>query len=215
MVSEKTISRLTNYQTLLRLQQAQGRTHLFSHQLADLARVTPAQVRRDLMVIGYTGNPRTGYHVGDLQDSLMQFFAFSTGIPTALVGVGSLGRALLSYFMSGRSNIRILAAFDNDPGKTGRVLSGCRIHPMNRLRETLAETTVSCALVTVPGGEAQKVTDALVGAGVHGIVNFAPVRLKVPPTVFVENLDVTSSIEKAAFFARNYSLKTQEETNHE
>jgi redox-sensing transcriptional repressor len=215
MVSEKTISRLTNYQTLLRLQQAQGRTHLFSHQLADLARVTPAQVRRDLMVIGYTGNPRTGYHVGDLQDSLMQFFAFSTGIPTALVGVGSLGRALLSYFMTGRSNIRILAAFDNDPTKAGRILSGCRIHPMTRLRDTLSEVTVSCALVTVPGAEAQKVTDALVGAGVHGIVNFAPVRLKVPPTVFVENLDVTSSIEKAAFFARNYSLKTQEETNHE
>lgn len=215
MVSEKTISRLTNYQTLLRLQQAQGRTHLFSHQLADLARVTPAQVRRDLMVIGYTGNPRTGYHVDDLQESLMQFFAFSSGIPTALVGVGSLGRALLSYFMTGRSNIRVLAAFDNDPVKAGRILSGCRIHPMTRLRDTLSEVTISCALLTVPGSEAQKVTDALVGAGVHGIVNFAPVRLKVPPTVFVENLDVTSSIEKAAFFARNFSVKLQEESNHE
>jgi len=211
MISEKTISRLTSYQTLLRQQQAVGTTQLFSHQLAELARVTPAQVRRDLMVIGYTGNPRTGYHVGDLQESLMQFFAFSTGIPTVLVGVGSLGRALLSYFMTGRSNIRILAAYDSDAAKTGRSISGCRVHPVARLRETIAELTVTCGLITVPGPEAQKVAEALIGAGIHGLVNFAPVRLKVPPTVFVENLDVTSSIEKAAFFARSYNLKAQEE----
>lgn len=215
MISEKTISRLTNYQTLLRAQQNLGTVHIFSHQLAELARVTPAQVRRDLMVIGYTGNPRTGYHVGDLQESLMQFFAFSTGIPTVLVGVGSLGRALLSYFMTGRSNIRILAAYDSDPTKTGRSISGCRVHPMSRLRETIAELTVTCGLITVPGPEAQKVAEALISAGIHGLVNFAPVRLKVPPTVFVENLDVTSSIEKAAFFARSFSLKAQEENAHE
>ena len=215
MVSEKTISRLTNYQTLLRQQQLLGTTHLFSHQLADLARVTPAQVRRDLMVIGYTGNPRTGYHVGDLQESLMQFFAFSSGIPTALVGVGSLGRALLSYFMTGWSNIRIAAAFDHDPAKSGRTISGCRVHPMDRLAEVLAGVEVTCGLITVPGSEAQKVADALVAAGVHGLVNFAQVRLKVPPTVFVETLDVTSSIEKAAFFARSFARKGQEELSHE
>jgi redox-sensing transcriptional repressor len=138
----------------------------------------------------------------------MQFFASSTGIPTVLVGVGSLGRALLSYFMTGRSNIRILAAFDADPAKTGRSISGCRVHPMTRLQETVRDLTVNCGLITVPGPEAQKVVDALITAGIHGFVNFAPVRLKVPPTVFVENLDVTSSIEKAAFFARNLGLNT-------
>ncbi len=214
MISERTVSRLTNYQALLRQLENQGTVNVFSHQLAELAGVTPAQVRRDLMVIGYTGNPRTGYHVSELQQGLMKFFAFSNGIEAILVGVGSLGRALLSYFMTGRSNIRVVAAFDTDPQKTDRIISGCRVHPMTRLRETLPRLDIQCALITVPGEEAQKTVDALIAAGIRGFVNFAPTRLKVPGSVYVEYLDVTSSIEKAAFFARRNESGIMEGKSH-
>ncbi len=203
MVSEKTVSRLTTYRSLLRQLAATGATHVFSHQLADMARSTAAQVRRDLMVLNAYGNPRTGYLIEELQQSIDDYLSFSKGITTILVGVGSLGRALLAYFMTGRSHIRIVAAFDADPQKAGRTISGCRVYPPEELFQQVAGKNVHCALLAVPGSEAQKTADQLVKAGIPSIVNFAPVRIKVPPTVFVEDLDVTSSIEKAAFFGRH------------
>lgn len=202
MVSQKTVSRLTTCRQLLRQLAASGATHVFSHQLAELARSSAAQVRRDLMVLNAYGNPRTGYMIDELQQSIDDYLAFSHGISTVLIGAGSLGRALLSYFMAGRSNIRIVAAFDVDPRKTGRVISGCRVHPIEELPQ-FSGRDIHCALLAVPGSEAQKIADLLVKTGIPSIVNFAPVRLKVPPTVFVEDLDVTSSIEKAAFFGRH------------
>mgnify|MGYP005837471557 CR=1 FL=1 len=209
MVSVKTVSRLTLYRQLLRQLATSGATHVFSHQLADLARSSAAQVRRDLMVLKAYGNPRTGYLIDELQKNIDDYLAFSQGITTILIGVGSLGRALLAYFMTGRSNIRIVAAFDSDPRKAGRIMSGCRVYlPEELLQQTVGQN-IHCALLAVPGSEAQKTADLLVKTEIPSIVNFAPVRIKVPPTVFVEDLDVTSSIEKAAFFGRHMT-KTQE-----
>jgi redox-sensing transcriptional repressor len=144
-----------------------------------------------------------------LQQSIDDYLAFSHGIETILIGVGSLGRALLSYFMTGRSNIRIVAAFDTDPRKAGRIIGGCRVYLPEELPQQTAGGNIHCALLAVPGSEAQKTADLLVKARIPSILNFAPIRLKVPPTVFVEDLDVTSSIEKAAFFGRHMS-KEQE-----
>ena len=120
----------------------------------------------------------------------------------ALVGVGNLGGAILGFFVGRRPKLSLVAAFDADRDKAGRVLYGVRCHAMNEMADVVVGQGIRVAAITVPASEAQDVADRLVRAGVRGILNFAPVRLRVPAGVYVEDVDVTMALEKVAYFAR-------------
>ncbi len=199
----KTIERLSLYGRLLERMMQQGHTHIYSHELASLSKATPAQVRRDLMEIGHSGNPRKGYNIGQLQVEISSVLVEPDGQKIALVGIGNLGRAILTYFRARRPRLSIAAAFDFDPDKINRVISGCRSYHTDRISEVVRTEGIGIGIVTVPAISAQKVADMLVDAGIKSIVNWAPVPLYVPPGIFLENRDITMSIEKAAYFAKS------------
>jgi len=201
-VSERTIARLSLYRRILNVLLAEGVTHVYSRELARLAGRTAAQVRRDLMAIGSTGSPSRGYEVADLIESLRGFLDKPGGQKVALVGVGNLGKALLTHFTGRRPNLKITVAFDTDPLKVNRTINECRILAMEHLGEVIRSKGIDVAIIAVPPKAAQEVGDGLAAAGVRGILNFAPVRLRVPEGVHVEDLDMTVSLEKAAYFAR-------------
>lgn len=167
-----------------------------------MAGVTAAQVRRDMMAVGYSGSPTRGYDVRALADSIGDFLDAPEGQGVALVGIGNLGRAIMAYFTGRRPRLSIIAAFDNDPTKIDRVIHGCRCYAFSELPEVVRSNKISIAILSVPSGEAQNVADVLVRAGVTGILNFAPMPVRVPPGVYVEDIDMTMSLEKVAFFAR-------------
>lgn len=200
--SEKTIGRLSLYRRLLQQVLTEGTKNIYSHQLAQLAGVTAAQVRRDLMAVGYTGSPTRGYDVPDLMESIGGFLDAEEGQNVALVGVGNLGRAILAYFGHRRPKLNIVAAFDVDPERTNRVIHGCRCYPMESLEAVCREQAIAVGIVTVPAAEAQGVCDQLVRAGVRGLLNFAPAALRVGPDVYVDSIDMAMSLEKVAYFAR-------------
>ena len=210
-ISDKTIGRLSLYRRLLNVLQAEGIRNIFSHQLATMAGCTAAQVRRDLMTVGYSGSPTNGYEVGRLIDSLRDFLDVPGGQAVALVGVGNLGKALLSYFTGRRPNLKIVAAFDNDAYKVNRVIHGCRCYPLESIDQVLGPKAVKVAILTVPAPAAQGVADLLVRAGVQGILNFAPIRLRVPRGVHIEDIDMSISLEKVAFFARQGGVEVEKE----
>jgi redox-sensing transcriptional repressor len=210
MTSDKTIGRLSLYRRLLHGLMADGVANTFSHQLAHMAGVTPAQVRRDLMAIGYSGTTKRGYEVPEMVESIGQFLDASHGQGVALIGVGNLGRAILAYFAGRRPNLAIVAAFDNDPYKVNRVIHGCHCHSLEDVSKVVREQDIKVAILTVPASVAQAVADSLVSAGVRGILNFAPARLRVPPHTYVEDIDMTMSLEKVAFFARKGSQAPKE-----
>ena len=199
---QRTISRLSLYRGLLQDLCKAGTKNVFSHDLAVLARFTSAQVRRDFMSIGYSGSPQKGYDVGGLLESIEVFLDPPKCQPVALVGVGNLGRAILAFFRGRRPKLTIEASFDIDPGNVGRVIHGCRCHPVELLTEIVGAMGIRVAILAVPAAAAQDVADRLVRAGVRGILNFAPRRLHVPPGVWVEDIDMTASLEKVAYFAR-------------
>ena len=174
---------------------------LYSHQLAALAISTPAQVRRDLMTIGFSGSPRRGYAIQELVDAINAVLARSVETSVALIGVGNLGRAILAYFANRQPWVRFVAAFDNDPDKIGRVINGCRVYAIEQAEEVLRREGIRGAVVAVPAADAQAVTDALVLAGVKSILNFAPVRLRVPTGVFVEDMDMATALDRVAYYA--------------
>ncbi|MBL7222394.1 MAG: redox-sensing transcriptional repressor Rex [Candidatus Brocadiae bacterium] len=202
MPSHKSIGRLSLYRSILNRLLRDGVNSLFSHELASLAGATPSQVRRDLMVTGYTGSPVRGYDVRDLLASIGRFLDAPESEGVALVGVGNLGRAIMAFFTGRRPSLTIQAAFDRDPYKVNRVIHGIRCHPMEDLESVLVREHVRVAIITVPAIEAQDIADRLCRAGVKGILNFAPVRLRVLPSVFVEDVDVTMSLEKVAYYSR-------------
>jgi redox-sensing transcriptional repressor len=202
-ISAKTIARLAHYRRVLLRAHSSGRAKIFSHEIASICDATPAQVRRDLMAVGTLGHPIHGYDIEALLAQLDRFLDAPRGVRMALVGVGNLGRALLTYFARGRSYLTIEAAFDTDPGKIGRTINGCRVQPIESIGESLTVTPVDVGVIAVPEEVAQRVADLLVCAGVRSLLNLAPTRLHVPDDVFVEDVDLGIAIERAAFYARH------------
>ena len=201
--SKKTIGRLSLYRRLLREMQSNGTTSVYSHQLATQASVTAAQVRRDLMAVGYTGSPIKGYGVGELVESIGNFLDSPEDQNVALVGVGNLGRAILTYFGGRRPKLAIVAGFDKDASKANRVINGCRCYPIEEMPEVVEQHRIHTGIITVPAGQAQVVADLMIHAGIRGILNFAPTPLRVPPDAYVEDIDMAVSLEKVAYFSHH------------
>ena len=201
-VAEETVERISMYRVLLAGLLQAGIKSVFSHQLSTSAGVSAAQVRRDIMILGYSGSPQHGYAVAELIESIDSFLDAPDGQNVVLVGVGNLGRAVANYFFGRRPKLRLVALFDVDPEKHGRVICGVRCHSQDKVTEVIRSENVSIAIVGVPAAAAQAVADACVAGGAKGILNFAPVALRVPPGVYVENLDMARSLEKVAYFAR-------------
>jgi redox-sensing transcriptional repressor len=170
--------------------------------LAVLADVTPEQLRRDLMNVRYEGSPTRGYEVVVLEERIGTFLDPPTTQSVALVGVGNLGRALFAYFLGRRPLLQIVAAFDIDPAKVDRMINGCPSYHISEARTVMRDKGINVAMIAVPAAAAQSVADTLVEAGVRSLLNFADVRLRLPPDVYVEHIDIGVTLEKVAFFAR-------------
>ena len=201
-VSDKTIGRLSLYRRILNRIKAEGKNNIYSYQLAGFAGGTAAQVRRDLMAIGYSGSPSRGYEITELTRSLAHFLDAPEGQQAALVGIGNLGRAILTYFSGRRPKLVITAAFDIDPNKVNRLIQGCPCYPVEEIARITREKKIDVGVICVPANQAQVSADRLVEGGVKGILNFAPHRLHLPADVYVEDLDMTMALEKVAYFAR-------------
>ncbi len=211
MHPQNVIGRLSLYRRLLAHHLPAGTQHIYSHELANLARVSPAQVRRDLMTINCTGSPSKGYRVDQLIECLSSELDHPTGQSVALVGIGNLGRALITYFHGRRERLAIMAAFDREPEKVNRLFHGCHCYPLDELERVLRRDEIRTGIIAVPATEAQAVAERLVTAGVRGIVNYAPVPLRVPADVYLEEQDMTTALERAAYFARKQPVGQKEE----
>jgi redox-sensing transcriptional repressor len=158
-----------------------------------------------MMNLGYSGSPAHGYDVDELIVSIETFLDASGAEPVVLVGIGSLGRAIMNYFSGRRLNLVLVAAFDSDPQKVNRTVSGCPCYGMDKFSHVVLERRVRVGILTVPASAAQGVADLMVRSGLRGILNFAPAPLRVSPNVYVEQMDMTMALEKVAFFARQAS----------
>ncbi|HOV32882.1 MAG TPA: redox-sensing transcriptional repressor Rex [Candidatus Hydrogenedens sp.] len=210
MVSEKTVERLSLYRRVLQQLWAEGKETIMSHDLAGLLHVTPTQVRRDFMQLGYSGVPNIGYKIRPLLESIANFLDSPSPQSAVLVGIGHLGLALLANFAGRWRQLAIRAAFDKDPNKIGQTYHGCRCYAMSELKKVINETNSIVGIIAIPGDGAQNVCDQLVQAGVRGILNFSPLRVKAPDYVFVEHVDLSATFEKVAFFARKMKYYEQE-----
>jgi redox-sensing transcriptional repressor len=198
---EKTIERLSEYRRTLFRCLDEGITHIFSHELADMHNITAVQVRRDIMFMGYASQGRKGYNITELIQVIGKILDPSDVLNIAIVGYGHLGKAVSSYLLNKRPNLKIVAAFDIDPKKIGSN-SVVTCYSVDRLREIISASNISLALLTVSAAAAPQMAKALVASGIKGILNFTSVNLSVPPDVYLEEYDMITSLEKVAYFVK-------------
>ena len=199
--SEACVSRLSLYVRELTRLAAQRVEFVSSKRLAEQLDVTDAQVRRDLSYFGQFGTSGRGYEVQRLHDRLTSILGVSDRTwNVALVGVGNLGSALLAYRGFRERGFLFQLAVDADERKVGRTVEGIAVSSLAQLPSLVKQHDINIGVIAVPADAAQTVCNQLVECGVRAIVNFAPVRLEVPPTVWLRVVDLASELESLAFY---------------
>jgi redox-sensing transcriptional repressor len=202
----KTVERLSEYRRTLLTCLEEKRNFIFSHDLASRLHITAVQVRRDLMLIGYSSLHRKGYDVKELIDTISRIIDSDEGMNVAIIGIGNLGRAVAGYFKGKRSKLNLVASFDNDPQKINRVISGVKCYPYDEMERIIGELKIQITILTVPADYAREIAEEAVRYGIKGILNFTTIPLNVPSGVFLEEYDMITSIEKVSYFVKENKL---------
>jgi redox-sensing transcriptional repressor len=201
-LSRASVGRLSLYLRRLEGLRREGVAKVSSGQLGEALGITDAQVRKDLAALGNLGHPGVGYATQELVGAIRRALGIDREWSVVLVGVGNLARALLRYRGFQQRGFRIVALFDADPAKVGQHVDGLEVYAPERLGAIVAATGAELGLLTVPSESAQAVADALVAAGVRGVLNFAPVVLRLPPHVSLVSVDLTVQLEQLAFLVQ-------------
>lgn len=176
-----------------------GVERVYSYTLANETGVSSDQVRKDFSEFKITGNKRGGYNIEELLEKMEKIFHRNKDHNIVLIGMGNLGLALSKYSRFVQRNMNIVATFDIDPFKQ-KQKSVMPVYSMSRLKEIIDRFKVKVAILAVPEISAQEVADELVRHGIRGIVNFAPVLLKMPADVVVNNVNLCDELESVIYY---------------
>lgn len=203
-IPEKTIERLSEYRRTLLSSHKQGITHIFSHVLAGIHGITAVQVRRDLMLIGFSSDNKKGYDVKELIEFINSILDNSSIVNVAILGMGHLGQAVTKYFNGKESNLRITAAFDIDPEKIGSELYDVPCYHMDDFGDIVEQKDITLVILSSPTKVAPDLVLPIINAGIRGVLNFTSMPLNFPQGIVVENYDITTLLEKVAYYVKEY-----------
>jgi redox-sensing transcriptional repressor len=203
-ISELTTGRLSVYLRCLTFLESQGKKTVSSHEMAERFHLNSAQIRKDLACFGEFGTRGVGYDVARLKTQLVETLGMDRIRNLIIAGAGNLGMALADYTGFNSNGFHIVAMVDADPAKTGRTSrEGIEVQPWDRLAEIVRRHRVEIGIIAVPADSAQAVYDALADAGIHAVLNFAPMQLRLRPDVKVKSVDLRNSLESLSFHLKN------------
>ena len=208
-VSESTVRRLSLYYRGLCSFEREGYETISSKDLAKEGKLTPAQVRKDLSFFGSFGTRGLGYPVKELKEKIARILGLNNTWNVALVGVGNVGSALVSYKEFPKQGFNIKLLFDNDQRKINKNHKGIQVFDVRELVPKLKEHKIDIVILAMPASAAQMVTDEVVSAGVRSILNFAPTHIKVQDDVTLRSVNMAMELEHLSFSLVNkgYPLK--------
>lgn len=199
-IPEAAIRRLPIYLRILD-ELLQGEVQIVSSaELAERTGFSPEQIRKDLAYFGAFGTRGVGYDTALLARRIARILGLHQEVRAVLVGAGHLGHALARYSLSKYKDVRISAIFDANPSKIGTEIMGVPIRSVAEMAEIVREQGAKIGVITVPASEAQRVADILIESGVEAILNFAPAKLRVPPEVTLQNIDLTIELQSLAYY---------------
>lgn len=200
-MSKGSVNRLSRYKSALYRLRHLGLVKVFSDNIADAVGVTSAQVRKDFSLFEITGNKRGGYQVEHLLERLNAILGKNEIQKVIIVGLGKIGAALMNYSGFEKDGIRIVAAFEIDPVLFDRE-ADVPILPLDDLKSFVAAEKIRIGIIATPDHAAQQALDVMVDAGIKGILNFAPIRLRVPEECVIRSVDLGHELEKIIYFVQ-------------
>jgi redox-sensing transcriptional repressor len=199
-ISQAVVRRLPIYLRFLHELNMKNIQTVSSRDLGNKLDFNPAQIRKDLAYFGEFGRKGIGYDVIYLIEKIRQILKLNQHINVSIVGAGNLGHALCNYNTYLKENMKIIAIFDENPAKIGEKINDLIVQPMSELKETVKAGQIRVGIITVPAAEAQNVANEFVEAGVEGILNFAPVIIRVAPEIRVHHADFTTELQSLAYY---------------
>ncbi|HLV91212.1 MAG TPA: redox-sensing transcriptional repressor Rex [Acidimicrobiia bacterium] len=197
-LSPATVARLPRYLRLL--EEHSSSETVSSAVLAEAARVTAANVRRDLASLGFQGTRGVGYSTADLAARIRRELGLEKRRRVGIIGAGNLGTALAGYTSLPKRGFDVTALYDNDPRRIGVEVAGLTIRDMANVPDDAADGLFDMAILAVPASAAQTVADLLVNAGIRSMLNFAPVRIEVPEGVAVRQVDLSHELQVLSYY---------------
>jgi redox-sensing transcriptional repressor len=198
-IPEATVARLATYLRVLGMLGERSISTVSSEELATLAGVNSAKLRKDLSFLGSYGIRGVGYDVTTLTDELSRTLGLTVHRPVALIGVGNLGQALAGYAGFATRGFRIAALVDADPARIGTTVRGLVVQDIADIEQIVRDHGIAIAVLAIPAHVAQAVCDLVVEAGVASILNFAPVVLSVPRHVDLRKVDLAAELQILSF----------------
>lgn len=203
---DATVARLATYLRVLGILAERSVTTVSSEELASVAGVNSAKLRKDLSFLGSYGIRGVGYDVTTLTEQIARTLGLTVHRSVALVGVGNLGEALAGYAGFASRGFRIAALVDADPRRIGQVIRGLEVRDIADVESIIVDNAITIAVLAVPASVAQDVCDKLVSAGVTSILNFAPVVLAVPAHVDLRKVDLAAELQILSFHETRKAL---------
>ncbi|HCY9768860.1 TPA: redox-sensing transcriptional repressor Rex [Staphylococcus aureus] len=204
-IPRATLKRLPLYYRFVSSLKSKGIDRVNSKAISDALQIDSATIRRDFSYFGELGKKGYGYNIDSLLDFFKSELSESDMIKIAIVGVGNLGKALLTYNFSIHDDMTITEAFDVKEDVIGQKIGNVIVKGNDELITTLKKEEIDVVILTTPERVAQKVADELVQAGVKGILNFTPGRINTPSDVQVHQIDLGIELQSLLFFMKNYS----------
>lgn len=202
-VSSAVVKRLPKYYRYLDMIASKGIIRVSSQELSSITGLTASQIRQDLNHFGGFGQQGYGYNVEELSSEIESIIGLDKKYNAVVIGIGNIGQAITQYAGFKNSGFKIIGLFDNDKDLVGKKIAGTEISPIDELASFMKANKVHIAIMAVPGEAAQEITDIIVPLGVKGIWNFAPVDLKLPDTVILENVHLDESLYTLTFYMNN------------
>ena len=205
-ISKQAMMRMPYYLRYLRDAEASGALSVSSTAIGEALRLNSVQVRKDLAAVcSSKGKPGSGFNVRELISGIEELLGYNSRVDAVLVGAGSLGTALLSYKGFSEYGMNIVAAFDSSASVCGRVIGGREVLDASSLEDFCRNNSVHIGIITVPADVAQDVCSELIRGGVKAIWNFAPVKLKVPAGILIQNENLAASLAVLSRHLKNMS----------
>ncbi len=203
IIPEPALRRMPWYLAYVSLLRERKVEFVSSTQISRELKVDASQIAKDLSFLDIKGKTRIGYEVALLEHKLEEFLGFRREHRAVIVGVGSLGGALMQDSGLGRYGLEIVAGFDVNPAVAGTLRHGLPVYNINELKERCRTLQAGIGIVTVPVEHAQATADRLIEAGVKAIWNFTPYRICVPDGIVISNTSIYAHL--AVMYNRMHS----------
>lgn len=194
-ISKAALGRMPGYLLYLKNRIKAGETFISSTVMAEDLKQNPVQVRKDLAIVSRRpGKPKLGFEISALIGDIEDFLGYNNTSEAVIVGVGRLGKTLLSYGGFESHGLKLVAGFDANSEIEGSVYGGKKVFAIDKFQSLVKRMNILIGIITVPKDQAQPVSDMMIGAGIRAIWNFAPTHLSVPEDIIVKYEDLAASL---------------------